>query len=188
MTKDDQRKALRRRRTDYVRALSLDARSALHTALAEQVCRRLPSGTIIGSYRAIGSEIDPARIIERAAALGHDIAYPWFENRAADMQFRQSDEFVTGPFSFPQPLPTAVLRIPDIVLVPLIGVDRSGNRLGQGAGHYDRYLADCASIKPIFTIGLCYDMQIVDQLTADPWDIAMQAIATPEHWILVTAG
>ena len=187
MTKDARRRELRQQRRAYVRSLAPDTRTALHAALAAQVCSRLPSGAIVGSYSAIGSEIDPALTDQRAASAGHDIAYPWFADRAAAMQFRRRGEFAAGPFDFPQPVPTAETLSPDVLLVPLIGVDTAGNRLGQGAGHYDRYLAYNDGNKSIYAIGICYDMQIVDQLYADPWDIPLQAIATPTQWILVTA-
>lgn len=187
MTKDAHRRELRQQRLAYVRSLAPDSRTALHAALAAQVCSRLPSGATIGSYVAIGSEIDTALTDQRAASAGHDIAYPWFADRTAAMQFRRRGAFVAGPFDFSQPVPTAELLSPDVLLVPLIGVDAAGNRLGQGAGHYDRYLANSARDKSIFTIGICYDLQIVDQLCTDPWDMPLQAIATPTQWILVTA-
>ena len=187
MTKGERRRELRQQRIAYVGSLAPDTRTALHTTLAEQVCSRLPSGATIGSYVAIGSEIDPALTDQRAASAGHDIAYPWFADRTAAMQFRRRGAFVAGPFDFPQPVPTAELVSPDVLLVPLTGVDTAGNRLGQGAGHYDRYLATSAGDKSILTIGICYDLQIVDKLYADPWDMPLQAIATPTQWILVTA-
>ena len=183
MTKNALRQSLRQQRRGYVRSLSPPARSLLHTSLAEQVCAHLSPSKIIGSYVAIGSEIDPLPTVVRAAALGCEIAYPWFADRSADMLFRRAGSLTPGPFNFPQPDPDAALMQPDVLFVPLLGVDPNGNRLGQGAGHYDRYIATNQSIKPIFIIGLAYNIQIMGELQADPWDIPMHAIATPDQWI-----
>ena len=185
MTKIALRQSLRQQRLGYVQSLSPAARSFLHASLAAQVCAHLSPGKIIGGYVAIGSEIDALPTLVRAAALGCEIAYPWFADRSADMLFRRESRLTPGPFNFPQPDPDAALMLPDILLVPLLGGDPNGNRLGQGAGHYDRYIADNQSIKPIFIVGLAYDIQIVDELPADPWDMPMHAIATPGQWIKI---
>ncbi len=183
VTKDALRQSLRQRRRDYVRSLTAAERARLDASLADQVCAHLSPGTLIGSYVAIGSEIAPLPTDHRAAAVGCEIAYPWFADREADMCFRRGGKFVPGPFNFPQPDPDATLVQPDVLLVPLLGVDRSGNRIGQGAGHYDRYIANQGVNKSIVIIGLSYDIQIIDELLPDPWDRPMHAIATPHQWI-----
>lgn len=79
--------------------------------------------------------------------------------------------------------PTAQL---DIILMPLVGFDRLGNRLGMGGGYYDRALAfkrrQAWRKKPLL-IGLAFDGQEIQQLAAQPWDIPMDAVATPTRFI-----
>jgi 5-formyltetrahydrofolate cyclo-ligase len=63
-------------------------------------------------------------------------------------------------------------------------VDRNGTRIGHGKGHYDRALSHLRASNPIFTIGLGWEDQIVDgRIPADPWDMKLDAIATPKEWI-----
>ncbi len=63
-----------------------------------------------------------------------------------------------------EPLPPSISGLlPDVVLLPLLAVDRKGNRLGYGKGYYDRYFADLTqkSCKPV-KIGLAFDFQVVN--------------------------
>ena len=81
-----------------------------------------------------------------------------------------------------------VLACPDVIptfhhqviLMPLVGFDASGNRLGMGGGYYDRTLASIQAqiIKPKL-IGIAHDCQQVDQLPVQHWDIPVNAILTP---------
>ena len=71
----------------------------------------------------------------------------------------------------------------DLILMPLVGFDLQGNRLGMGGGFYDRSLAFLRYRlywKRPRLLGLAYDFQQVDILTADPWDIPMQAVVTDQ--------
>jgi 5-formyltetrahydrofolate cyclo-ligase len=71
-----------------------------------------------------------------------------------------------------------------VVLVPLVLGDRQGNRIGHGKGHYDRALAHLREGGDVFTIGIAWENQISEiPIAADPWDIPLDAIATPAEWI-----
>ena len=177
--KDTLRSQVRRARRQYVASLSIDARSQLHTNLAKQVCQHLPTGITLGSYVPFSEEIDPREIELGAARAGLRLCYPWFAARDAPMIFRRADAVSPGPFGFLQPSPDCPQMVPDVILLPLIAADTEGNRIGQGKGHYDRFLAGHRAS----TIGLAYDVQIVASISRDPWDIALDAIATPTRWI-----
>ncbi|MBW8054027.1 MAG: 5-formyltetrahydrofolate cyclo-ligase [Nitrospira sp.] len=72
----------------------------------------------------------------------------------------------------------------DLILLPLVGFDPRGNRLGMGAGFYDRTLAILRHRKhwrKPHLIGLAHELQRVDQLASDLWDIPLQAIVTYEQ-------
>lgn len=77
----------------------------------------------------------------------------------------------------------ASVRSLDVVLLPLVAVDRRGWRIGSGAGFYDRALqhlrADRRWRRPKL-IGIAYDFQIVERIDAQPWDVPLDAIVT-EH-------
>ncbi|MCI4411062.1 MAG: 5-formyltetrahydrofolate cyclo-ligase [Thiotrichales bacterium] len=78
------------------------------------------------------------------------------------------------------PEPTTNQRITidqlDVVLVPLVGVDAQGNRLGMGAGYYDRSLGK-ARQRP-YLIGVAHQCQQVERLPVQPWDIPLDALVT----------
>ena len=63
----------------------------------------------------------------------------------------------------------------DVVIVPLVGCDKNLNRIGFGKGFYDRFLKD----KKAYKIGVCYDFQVVDNLTVNEWDVKLNKIITP---------
>jgi 5-formyltetrahydrofolate cyclo-ligase len=83
-----------------------------------------------------------------------------------------------------QPPASADALAPDLILVPLVAADRGGTRIGHGKGHYDRALAHLREGGTIVTIGLAWEPQILDApIPADPWDMKLDAIATPKEWI-----
>lgn len=61
----------------------------------------------------------------------------------------------------------------DVVVVPGMGFDKDGNRLGRGKGYYDRFLCQ---IPEIYKIGICFDFQIMDKIPTEPTDIAMNTV------------
>jgi 5-formyltetrahydrofolate cyclo-ligase len=139
---------------------------------------------VVGSYCAVGSELDPALLEAVLRLRGQTIALPIVTDAKSPLHFAHyeaSDELTAGPIgSIPQPLRSAPQVAPDALLVPLLAIDRRGFRLGQGAGHYDRTIA---SLRPIFTVGLAYDLQIVEHVADEPWDEPLDAILTPTQWI-----
>lgn len=174
--------ALRRRR-DFARALAAADRTRLETELARQVLPRLGPARIVAAYAPLASEIGPGAIL---AGLPGDvrIAFPWFSDRASPMLWREGPADAPGPWGMNQPCAAAAVLRPDTVLVPLVLADRHGTRIGHGQGHYDRALAALRAGGPLTTIGLAWPDQIADPaLPADPWDMPLDAIATPEEWI-----
>ena len=69
-----------------------------------------------------------------------------------------------------------------LILVPAVAFDRAGNRLGNGAGWYDRLLSGLGR-RPIgagpLLVGIAHDFQLVEHLTAQPWAVPMHPLATP---------
>lgn len=93
------------------------------------------------------------------------------------------DDLVPGVYTIPEPGPSCRVikdRVPDVALVPGLGFDRLGFRLGYGGGYYDRLLADPAW-EDCLTIGLAHGFQVLDPLVPDPWDKPVKLVATPEE-------
>jgi 5-formyltetrahydrofolate cyclo-ligase len=76
---------------------------------------------------------------------------------------------------------TGTVSRADVVLVPALAVDASGNRLGRGGGSYDRVLARVRGQVP--TIGLLYDGELIPSVPAEPHDRTVRAVARPTHGI-----
>lgn len=63
----------------------------------------------------------------------------------------------------------------DLIICPLVAVDKNGNRLGMGGGFYDRTFAKCPNV---LKVGWCYDFQIVDELMVNDWDKGVDMVMT----------
>jgi 5-formyltetrahydrofolate cyclo-ligase len=172
------------RRRDFARSLARELRAELERKLADIVLPHLIEAKIVAAYHPLKDEISPYSIIERLGA-GQRAALPWFLDRDARMLFREAPATAPSPWGVLQPPASAKALAPDLVLVPLVAADRRGTRIGHGKGHYDRALAHLREGGTVFTIGLAWDSQILDgPIPADPWDMKLDAIATPKEWIL----
>ncbi|HEX8225574.1 MAG TPA: 5-formyltetrahydrofolate cyclo-ligase [Allosphingosinicella sp.] len=174
--------ALARRRA-YARSLEPGVRAELELKLAEIVLPRLITAKTVAAYHPLKDEISPYSILDRLGA-GQRAALPWFLDRDSRMLFREAPATEPSPWGVLQPPAEADPLAPDVVLVPLVAADRRGTRIGHGKGHYDRALAHLREGGQVFTIGLAWEPQILpDPIPADPWDIPLDAIATPREWI-----
>jgi 5-formyltetrahydrofolate cyclo-ligase len=174
--------ALAQRRA-YARSLAPDVRAELERKLASVVLPRLVHARIVAGYHPLRDEISPYSVLDRLGA-GQRAALPWFLDRDARMLFREAPAVEPSPWGVLQPSAQAEALAPDVVLVPLVAADRTGARIGHGKGHYDRALAHLRQGGDVFTIGLGWEPQILgDPIPADPWDVPLDAIATPREWI-----
>ena len=173
-----------------LRAAALAARDALsgeHRAAAAQAIagRGLPfeitPGAVVAGYSPIRSEVDPAPLMRKLAAQGAQLALPVITARGQSLRFRvwsADDRLLQGPLGILEPSPAAAEITPDIVLVPLAAFDRSGHRIGYGAGHYDRTLAQLHKSKGFTAIGLAFAAQQVKTVPALQHDVALDYVLT----------
>jgi 5-formyltetrahydrofolate cyclo-ligase len=144
----------------------------------------MASKSCVAGYSAIGSEADPAELLAFAAAQGKATALPYLADRTAMIEFRAwqpDDPLEPASFGFKQPISAAERVSPDLILLPLIGFDRAMNRLGQGAGHYDRALAEWPDA---LRIGVAWSVQEILAIPVDPWDVPMDGVFTENEWII----
>lgn len=144
----------------------------------------LSPGLVVASYVPVGGEAHPLPLEQAALAAGCTLALPHVVDRATPLVFlawNANMALADGPFGLRQPPAHHATVKPDIVLTPLVGFDRCGNRLGQGAGHYDRAFAAFPHAR---RIGIAFAVQETDQLAPDPWDVPLHAIATDAEWIV----
>lgn len=180
--KQELRSRLRRERREYVAALPESTRGLLFLRPPGMVIERIPPTAAIGVYHASPVEAPAAAYARFFTEAGHRVALPWFSDRASSMEFRAwRDPFAEtdlerGPFGVLQPPAEAARITPDILFLPLVGFTADGVRLGQGGGHYDRWLA--ANPETV-AIGLAWDCQLLDSLPVEPHDCPMAAVITP---------
>ncbi|MEA3042486.1 MAG: 5-formyltetrahydrofolate cyclo-ligase [Sphingomonadales bacterium] len=184
ISKSDLRAEGLRRRRAFARSLAGELRDTLEAELARLVLPHLAGARVVGAYHPLRDEIGPGAIL---AGLDRNqrVGLPWFADRDARFLWREGLAREPSPWGVAQPPAEAEALMPDVVLVPVVLADRTGVRIGHGKGHYDRALAHLrAGGGPVFTIGLGWQSQIVDEaIPADTWDMKLDAIATPSEWI-----
>jgi 5-formyltetrahydrofolate cyclo-ligase len=150
----------------------------------------LHPGRRIAVYVAHDHEADPRMIVELARRNRCPLYLPAIlDYRRRRMEFRRyaSDaQLQPNRYGIAEPgraAPRIAVRQLDLILVPLVGVDPRGTRLGSGAGFYDRCLHHLRAgrrwRRPKL-IGLAYEFQRVDGIAAGAWDVPLDALLT-EH-------
>jgi 5-formyltetrahydrofolate cyclo-ligase len=184
-SKSDLRADGLRRRRDFARSLEVGLRATLEEDVARLVLPHLAGAGVVAFYHPLRDEISPAAI-RAGLGPGQRAVFPWFADRDAQFLWREGPAIEPGPWGVLQPPPGAAALAPDIVLVPIVLADRAGTRIGHGKGHYDRAFAHlrASGAGPARTIGLAWESQISETpIPADPWDVRLDAIATPKEWI-----
>jgi 5-formyltetrahydrofolate cyclo-ligase len=181
-SKSELRKALRSARRAHALAQPEAVRGLLFHRPPAPLLARIAPAAVIGLYHASEYEAPTGGYARFFAEAGHTLALPCFANRNAPMAFRvHTDPFAAsdlepGPFGPLQPGTKARAIVPDVLFIPLIGFTPTGQRLGQGGGHYDRWLAEHPGR---LAIGLAWDVQLRASLPREPHDVALNAIVTP---------
>jgi len=182
MTKDELRRSLRAARKAHVTALPENLRALMFHRPPAPLLAGIPQEATIGLYHAGPFEAPAASYARFFRDAGHVIALPFFADRDAPMRFLHhidpyaQEDLEVGPFGILQPEPDAEPLVPEIVFVPLIGFTADGARLGQGGGHYDRWLAEHT---PALAVGLAWDAQLCETLPTESHDVPLQAVVTP---------
>jgi 5-formyltetrahydrofolate cyclo-ligase len=139
----------------------------------------------VGFYWPFKGEIDVRGFVRALIERGWRAALPVVATKNAPLEFaawRPRTPMARGIWNIPVPaerIPVA----PDVLLIPLVGFDRAGYRLGHGGGYYDRTLA-IMNPRPI-TIGIGFALGQLSTIHPQPHDIRMNAIVTEEglHWV-----
>ncbi len=194
MTEDKKkiRRTIRRRRRALSEKQLLQAEQGI--AKSAHHCRALWSCSQVLSYLPFEGEISPATI-ESNLKTNTTIYLPRILNyRTHRMQFysakhveRQNRYGITEPKRTSPPIQANRVRA---VLLPLVAFDRSGNRIGMGAGYYDRALRSLVhqgSTRP-FLIGLAHSFQELVTIEAQDWDVPLDAILTDREYIPVSSS
>lgn len=89
-----------------------------------------------------------------------------------------------GKFNIPEPTTEPYVGDIDLILVPGVGFDKSGNRLGRGGGYYDKFIGRIG--KKTLLVGVGYDFQLVEEIPANSWDKRLDYVVTPSNGAIQT--
>ena len=134
---------------------------------------------IIGGYYPVNYEIDDLRILNEFEKKKIRVSLPSIKKnyKMNFIQCSTKDPFIVNQYGIPEPSKGKAVY-PDILLVPLVAFDKHLNRLGYGAGYYDRLIYFLKKRKTIITIGLAYDFQELHLIPTSKYDQKLDYIVT----------
>ncbi len=174
--------------------MSRAEREMQNGALAAHVLTATSGLSVIAAYLPVGSEPGSVEMLDALVTRGTQVLLPMARNDETGTptvltwaEYRPG-ELVDAPFGLREPAPSAfrsaTLAGVELVLIPALAVDRAGNRLGRGAGFYDRSLGSAAASAAL--VAPLYLGEILDEIPADGHDVPVTHALTADG--LVTLG
>jgi 5-formyltetrahydrofolate cyclo-ligase len=142
--------------------------------------------SVVAGYMPFRTEIDVRPLIHILALRGAPIAMPKIEktiNTTSQILFylcdiNDQEDFRANKWGIYEPRSILPKVVPNVIIVPLLGFDRRGNRIGYGKGYYDRAIAYLKAQGDVITIGLAYAEQEVDEVPTQHHDQRLDWIIT----------
>ncbi|WP_298665863.1 5-formyltetrahydrofolate cyclo-ligase [uncultured Methanofollis sp.] len=172
-------------------ALSADEIQEKSRAVTSRLLSYLDGAGTVMVYVSKPPEVDTTGLIDALLARGTRVVVPIIEKETHTLRLSYLENrgmLVESTFHVPEPIGHEIPASPadlDAIVVPMVGFDRSGNRLGYGAGYYDRFLAGCPEIR---TVGIAFAGQEVGAVPHEPFDRQMDAIITECETLLCHCG
>ena len=168
------KKLLKIRKRNSFKNLTIDFRYILNI-----LKKNKNTGKIIGGYYPHNHEVDAIKILKKFEEKNYKISLPKIsKNYQMDFfQWSTKDPLEINKYGIPEPISNRT-TYPNILLVPLVAYDKHFNRIGYGAGFYDRYIRKIKKNKKIITIGLAYSYQEVREIPIDRYDVKLNFVAT----------
>jgi 5-formyltetrahydrofolate cyclo-ligase len=180
----DQKTEIRRLALARRRQLSDSGRIAASQRIGERVLDLISTEysanphIIVAGYWPIRDELDPRLAMQALEQAGFSLALPVIAGQSLRFRrYRTGDLLVAGRFNTFEPAPDCETVTPACVLVPLVAFDGQCQRLGYGAGFYDRMLAGFGAARPL-TLGLAYECQYLAELPVDGHDQPLDLVLT----------
>ena len=186
--KDQIRQRLRKQRSE----LPLDSFNQMSSAIAQNIreSEDFKNAQRIGFYHSVRGEADPSSLRSTDKHFFLPVLSKNLNEGLVFIELNTDTQFENNKFSIPEPVydkeKIVAANTLDLVIVPLLGFDRNGNRLGMGGGFYDRCFAfkKQQSTKPLL-VGYAYDFQEVNSLKPESWDVGLDMIATQSELIKI---
>lgn len=145
----------------------------------------LSRDTVVSVYYPIGSELDPSPLVEKLWEKNIAVCLPVIAEAGRELTFvpwRRESKLIKARFGTYEPEDQLHFVQPDIVVVPLLAFDQTGNRMGYGQGHYDTTLAQLRADKDILAVGFAYAEQaVLLALPTEPHDQKLDKVVTPQR-------
>ncbi|MCK9418141.1 MAG: 5-formyltetrahydrofolate cyclo-ligase [Nitrospirae bacterium] len=167
-------------------SLSPEKRTAKSREIEERLfsLSEFKSARIVLFFASFRSEVDTGPMIRRALTFGKRVVLPKVEGtELALYEIADWDHDVSpGAWGIPEPHENRPVRLDelDLILVPGAAFDGRGNRLGYGAGFYDKLLSSFTKT----TVALAFEAQIVPQVPAEEHDMPVKKIVTEKRVII----
>ncbi len=171
--------------------MTADARARLSGKAVTHLRPLLQPSQAVALFWPIRSEIDPRPLIPAITQAGGAVLLPAIINNV--LEFRQyigignfePAPLVAGTFGTCHPADGTPVADPDLIIAPLAAFDRQGNRIGYGAGHYDRAIASLLIRNRKFRlVGIAFACQEVRRVPAENHDFPLATIATEAELIM----
>jgi 5-formyltetrahydrofolate cyclo-ligase len=186
-SRSDLRQKLRSLRNGFSDARRAGHDKAIGRYLLELV-RSRRAGSIAG-YWPFNGEPDITPVCRQLMADGCRLALPVIEGEnAGRMEFhswRADTDLAQNRYGIFEPQATGIIPVSnfDMLIVPLVGYDRFGNRLGMGAGYYDRCLETIRDLDTPLRVGVAYSLQEMDPAAAQEWDVPLHGVVNEHGWL-----
>jgi 5-formyltetrahydrofolate cyclo-ligase len=168
-------------------ALPADERQrAAETVAARAFPLPIAPGVIVSGFMPLKSEINPLPLMQKLAGQGARLALPAIAGRGKPLIMREwafGASLDRGQWGIREPTAQAPEVDPDILLVPLLAFDRTGHRIGYGAGYYDMTIAGLRSRKAVTAIGIAFAAQEIPAVPATPRDARLDLVLTEREAI-----
>lgn len=141
---------------------------------------------LASAFWSIKDEVATLPLLEGLAAREIATALPVMRGFGKPLEFRlwaPGAPLAEAKWGIREPLPAPEV-FPDLVFVPLLAFDRAGNRLGYGAGFYDRTLARLRQRQQIAAVGVAYAVQEFAAIPAESYDQKLDYVLTDREWII----
>ncbi len=159
-------------------AIDAGSRETAAAAIAARLVTRAEFGRAgaVLLYSAIGAEVDVEAVAREARRRGKSVYRPASAGTAP--------AWLVDDTMGVHPTPVAELAFPVLMIVPGVGFDRRGGRLGRGQAYFDRTIAVVRAAGDVAVVGVAYEAQIAETLPQDPWDERVDLVVT-ERRVLV---
>ncbi len=141
---------------------------------------------VASAYYPLNDEPSTLPLLGHLAKAGFKTALPVTGKLGTALVFRlwrPGEPTVKGKMAIEEPLAEAGEVIPDLLFVPLAAFDRTGNRIGYGAGFYDRTLRQLRAMKPVRAVGVAYAAQELPRIPNESHDESLDYVLT-EHELI----